>query len=492
MSRPRRLYLSKEGKYYYIENNKKKYIRVPPGMSQKQVQTINIKNIVGGPARRMRRKKKKTKIAYQKRVVKDTGDMIRGYTAGLPLYYFTPQKNITIDIATKASDTTIDKLVDLLKGATPVIKTPKMEPPPVVEPKIPKFTEMKPEPKTEPRPRTPPSRTAQDVLRDLEKEDFLTPEQKRFKSFLEKESATRKEFIKKDKEPSETDFTKKIEGFRKRIAEQKEVLKDVQKSRETFEKKINELEPILEPIAPGLKKKIDQLSPEQRYEFYRKRGERLAEKDIREMRARAEDSKENIDMGEEKTMDGKGDDGLYNDQIQNILQKRIKNFVPVVPADKVEDLLRYVGRGQKVFSAVVNTDNSSGEGKHWTCVFFDNRDDFPSCEFFDPLAEDGKPPEALLSVMRKISKRMNPEKYFKYKFNKIRRQSLLTSNCGYHVCKFIEDRYDGIPFSEASGYDDYMKRQKGDGYEAPDDSKDGEKEIKPYMSLLKKNFSSYL
>ena len=430
MSRPRRLYLSKEGKYYYIENNRKKYIRVPEGMSQKQVQSINIRNIIGGPARRMRRKKKKTKIAYQKRVVKDTGDMIRGYTGGLPLYYFTPQKNITIDIAKKAADTTIDKLVDLLKGATPVINAPKIPPPPVSERK-PAISKLAEAINTE-------YEKSKEFIRKARGEVPITEREievrKRGEEMAEREIEMMKELRKMRRPPKDDFITRYIEG------------RDDSES---------------SSISPW---------------------------------STDEDSKENTDMGEEK-FDGegkKGDDGLYNDQIQDILQKRIKNFVPVVPADKVEDLLRYVGRGQKVFSAVVNTDNSSGEGKHWTCVFFDNRDDFPSCEFFDPLAEDGKPPEALLSVMRKISKRMNPEKYFKYKFNKIRRQSLLTSNCGYHVCKFIEDRYDGIPFSEASGYDDYMKRQKGDGYEAPDDSKDGEKEIRPYMSLLKKNFSSYL
>lgn len=458
MSRPRRLYLSNEGKYYYIENNKKKFIRVPPGMSQKQVQAINIRNIIGGPARRMRRKKKKTKIAYQKRVVKDTGDMIRGYTAGLPLYYFTPQKNITIDIAKKAADTTIDKLVDLLKGATPVINAPKMPPPPVSErrPRMP----TPPPPERRPRvPTPPPPRPVPGRRRAIDE----------LAEAINTEYEKSKEFIRKAR--GEVPITGREIEIRKRgeeMAEREiEMMKELRKMRRP-------------PKDDFITRYIE--------------GRDDSESSSISPWSTDEDSKENTDMGEEK-FDGegkKGDDGLYNDQIQDILQKRIKNFVPVVPADKVEELLRYVGRGDKQFAAVVNTDDSSGAGKHWTCVFFDNRDDFPSCEFFDPLAEDGKPSEALLSVMRKISKRMNPEKYFKYKFNKIRRQSLLTSNCGYHVCKFIEDRYNGIPFSEASGYDDYMKRQKGNGYEAPDDSKEGEKEIKPYMSLLKKNFSSYL
>ena len=59
MSRPRRLYINSKGKYYYIVDGKKKFIKVPEGMSQKQIQTINIKNIIAGPARRLKKRRKK-------------------------------------------------------------------------------------------------------------------------------------------------------------------------------------------------------------------------------------------------------------------------------------------------------------------------------------------------------------------------------------------------------------------------------------------------
>ena len=58
--------------------------------------------------------------------------------------------------------------------------------------------------------------------------------------------------------------------------------------------------------------------------------------------------------------------------------------------------------------------------------------------------------------------------------------------------RFIEDRFNGIPFSEASGYDAYMRRQRGEGYEPIDDSIDGEGDLKSYENKIKKQFKSYL
>jgi hypothetical protein len=61
----------------------------------------------------------------------------------------------------------------------------------------------------------------------------------------------------------------------------------------------------------------------------------------------------------------------------------------------------------------------------------------PSIEYFDPLTE-GKPEQSLIDICRKIAIKMNPSKLFKYKQNMIRRQSKLTSNCGYHCIHFLE------------------------------------------------------
>lgn len=176
--------------------------------------------------------------------------------------------------------------------------------------------------------------------------------------------------------------------------------------------------------------------------------------------------------------------GLYNDEIAKIIRKRIGTIIPVVPSDKINDLLSYVVKGDKKFAAVINTNPSQSDGSgddgyrpgHWRAIFIDCRDDFPSCEYFDPLAE-GKPEKALVDIMKKICKKMNPEKMCLFKSNSIRRQAKEKSTCGWHVVQYIDDRWRGVPWSEATGYNNYMEKLK----EPVDDSKDGEKEVEKYI-----------
>ena len=178
------------------------------------------------------------------------------------------------------------------------------------------------------------------------------------------------------------------------------------------------------------------------------------------------------------------DNGLYNDQIATIIRKRVGKIIPVVPSDKVNDLLSYVVKGDKKFSAVINTNPSTSDGSgedghrpgHWRAIFIDTQDDFPSCEYFDPLAE-GKPEKSLVDVMKKISKKMNPEKLCLYKQNNIRRQAKDKSTCGWHVVQFIDDRWNGVPWSKATGYDDYMSRLE----QPVDDSNHGENKVEKYI-----------
>ena len=65
----------------------------------------------------------------------------------------------------------------------------------------------------------------------------------------------------------------------------------------------------------------------------------------------------------------------------------------------------------------------------------------------------------------------------------IRRQDVKTSTCGWHSMKFLDERYNGMPFHEASGYDDFIEQHKG-----ADDSKDGEADAQEY----KKKYESYI
>lgn len=534
MARPRRLYINSKGKYYYIVNGVKKFIKVPQGMSQQQIQNINIKNIIPGPAKRLKRRTKKIVPVYSKKIAKGEEmekSVIKTETGGLPTYIFTPQKKFLSlgDLSTKSDDTSTDKLINLLKGAIPVIaEGAKKLALPAPEQKFmlgdadKDFINDMIEGKlleTEPAVR-------EYIRREIKKPPTTRPG---FVTELAKETDSKKIFekaIKLSRESTpigtplredEEEDRKPPASFPKSVPVEKSVpVKEPSEYEKIFEISKEEKSIINKFIG---KKKLYELDAKNNNKNYTDFIESKKNPDgksqdptswtiptlvefgkILKLNLSATNNRESLrkailqKLGLLKIGAGadNGDDGLYNDQIEKIMKKRIKNFVPVVASDKVNDLLQYVNKGDKFFSAVINTEPSESFGRHWRCIVIDNRDDYPSAEYFDSLAENAKPDDALLSVMRKICKRMNPEKYFKFKYNMLRRQSFNTSNCSYHVMKFIEDRHNGVPFEDASGWSDYMKRQKGNGYEAIDDSQDGEGDLEKYQNKIKKLFKSYL
>ena len=65
MARPRRLYTDDKGKFYYIINKKRVFVKVPKGATQKQVQKVNVKTIVNLPeTKRLKRRKKRIKPKF--------------------------------------------------------------------------------------------------------------------------------------------------------------------------------------------------------------------------------------------------------------------------------------------------------------------------------------------------------------------------------------------------------------------------------------------
>lgn len=509
--RPRRLYATKDDRFYYLIKGKKKFIKVPQGMSQKQLQKINITNIIGEqPARRLKRKTKKVvpvygkKIATKKEIEKNEQKPPPPPSGpGLPVYIFRPQQKVTLDIP------------------EPIVK---------IE------TKVKPEPvKTEPVKTETPVFTP--VFTPIKVDESLNMIG-RTRELLESEMKKDQESINKKLKNPKLKFGAQKSSFPESASEQISpvsrlasiITDEYNKSREFIKQsrlpKGREAQDLPIPTDKEVVKRLNIINNKRdnklleqliQYEYVEPTElqfiinneptqldvwRRLAYNNVgvdkeyegKDSLQNAMRRKMNEDLKSIGQQLGEGkDNGLFNDEIEKIMKKRIKNYVPVVARDKVDELLEYVSPNDKFFSAVINTDPSGSSGRHWRCIVIDNRDDFPAAEYFDPLAEDFKPEETLLAVMRKIAKKMNPEKYFKFKSSLIRRQDISKSNCGYHVMKFIEDRHNGIPYSEASGWDDYMKmRQKGKGYEAPDASQDGEGDLKSYEKMIKKKFNSYI
>lgn len=470
MTRPRRLYTNEDGKFYYLIDGKKKFVKAPTGVSQKQIAKINIKNIVNAPAKRIKRRRKRIEPAYGKKV---GGVLEKDLTGGLPLYFFKPKRNIpTLDDQAEASaDTTVDKLAKaLLKGAE-------------VKPSSSKIpATVASESKT-----AEPSEGIQGEVKSKKNSAGLATIL--YKAHSKKSGFPSKESLREKYDFTDDVYTKAIREAQQRLnntpailaankeAEDRDIAASFpasgpKLSRQASDSSIGSASSAAslgQRMVSGLKKLVgskDKVIPE--------------DKDEDEEEPRTQISK------------GTGDgDGLYNDEIAKIVKKRIKNYVPVIASDEINELPRYVARGDKRFGFVINTNPSTSDGSgndgyrtgHWRAVYINNEDDYPTIEYFDPLAEGKMPPE-LVTMTRKIAMKMNPSMMFKYKQNMLRRQSKMTSNCGHHSIKFLDDRYNGVPWSEATGYDDYMAQHSS----APDDSHDGEKDISKYI----KKYESYI
>ena len=450
MPRPRRMYKEDTGKYYYIINGKRKYVKVPEGVSSKNLARINIQNIIKLPS--AQRIKKQGKLRQPKFGKKIASSLQKNEQAGLPLYVFKPSKKIKTleDLAKESDDTSVEKLSKLLlKGIEAIPSSSKVQPTIV---------------SGRPRPALPASES---------KEANEPPE-----GLLGKKKKEKKTGKEPDIRPTEL----------AKILYSELGMKGEYPSLEEANN-----------LIPSKYGDITQVQYDNAIEIAAKQAlsDNPKESFMKKLQKRIFKNPANVVPVDENTEDegvegaGYDGDGLFNDEIEKIAKKRIKDYVPIIASDQLNELPKYVGRGDKRFGFVVNTNPSTSDGSghdnfppgHWTSVYINNEDDYPSIEYFDPLAR-GKMPEDLIKMCRRIAVKMNPEVMFKYKQNMLRRQSKMTSNCGFHAVKYLDDRYNGIPYSEATGYDDYMESLNN----APDGSRDGEKEIASYI----KKYESYI
>lgn len=412
MARPRRLYKSGD-KYYYLIKGKKVFVKIPEKVSQKQIQKVNIRNIITIPeARRIKRKRTTKGMKYAKKVDKD---MIKT-EEGLASYYsFKPErkiKQIQDQFASnieKTKDTTVDKLTDIIKLA--------------VQSKL-------PVPAIEDKEENGPLKDfGKDLFAALPEEDdrpiYSKPTRQQREEFLKRgESAVMPSLRSKPNKSIPSSFSASTSGT--------------------------------EQVA-GIPKSDAELAREEARKFVK-----------------------------ENPSGGDVENGLYTDEVETIARKRLKYFVPVIPNDQTNELMKYVKRGDKEFAFIINTDNSDEGGRHWRCVYIDNRDDYKTVEWYDPLTETPIP-ENVRQICKKICMKMNPEMLFKFKSNAIRQQAKTSSRCGIHCIRFLEARHNGVPFSEASGYDSFINELKSKGGEL-DGSVEGEKELSKKIPI----YSSYI
>jgi hypothetical protein len=155
-------------------------------------------------------------------------------------------------------------------------------------------------------------------------------------------------------------------------------------------------------------------------------------------------------VGEGKTCaDDADDEGLYDDQIEKILESKTHRFVPVIMCDEIPSLLPLINKRTRQFAFVINNEPSTKKGQHWRAVFID----FEKYEidYYDSLVS--QPSKRFLQDIKLLVDKVDPPVYMKLKVNMIKQQSDDSSDCGYFCIKFITDMFKGRKFTFASGFD---------------------------------------
>lgn len=474
--RPYRIYHdSKSNRNFYLIKGKRRYIKLPANMSQKLLNKINI-NFINEGARRIKRKAKRKRPMYTKKIIPQMAESLKTPFFQTNPITFTPtlgNNPLVGNPIEKSTEDSNKRTIDLLKKIE-MIEQRAID----VNNRLIEQTPIKSEP-------------VEKSLMEKDKELEI-----RVKKLLKEDSEknlTQSEIKDIQKKRQENIFGKRelfpypsvseYEGSEYGSTSSHYKLQPA-KSEPRGSYKLqpeiiskSKLPPInakklIEPTEPNvpLPSKIKTTLEEQKA---------VAKQLARAEGLKGDAYKDRVKELLEKKLEGKGiKDGLYNDEIEKITRGVIKNsVVPVIAHNQISSLPNYLQKGKKIFGAIINTNPSYSDGSgndgyrpgHWVSCIVDARDDFPSIEYFDSLVEN-KPSKTLIDTLKKIGKKMNPEVMFKFKFNKIQRQKYNSNGCGAHAIKFIEDRMDGKPWSEATGYDHWIKSH-------PDDSIEGEKEV---------------
>lgn len=179
--------------------------------------------------------------------------------------------------------------------------------------------------------------------------------------------------------------------------------------------------------------------------------------------------KDNSKPDDEQSGSGKKQEGLYDDQIEDIMNKyKDKGYVGVYASDQLDKvpIKRRMG-------FVMNTDPMSKPGKHWVAIYIDARPHSDqSIEYYDSFAD--QPTQNTMKYLKTIIDKLDPDVYLKFKVNRIKHQSASSDNCGYFAMKFLMDRFNNQDWRDCSGYSDVIK---------------SEKDIKKFKNAINKKFT---
>jgi hypothetical protein len=160
-----------------------------------------------------------------------------------------------------------------------------------------------------------------------------------------------------------------------------------------------------------------------------------------------------LGVGEEKY---NTDDGLYNDQIDNIM-KKFNTYLGTIASDEIPTKIVPKVKPNSQGSFIMNTDPSYKSGLHWVAVYFDARPNgTKSIEYYDSYGDP--PTKETLQGLKLISEKLKSPVYLKLKINRVTNQRATSSNCGFFCIMFINDRMRGKSFKEATGYPEQREK----------------------------------
>lgn len=142
---------------------------------------------------------------------------------------------------------------------------------------------------------------------------------------------------------------------------------------------------------------------------------------------------------------------LYDYQIDAMLEQyRPYGYLGNIMIDEVSDLKKASNLDFDQIGWVQNLDRSNGPGTHWIGVFIDLKND-KAIEWYDPLVSN--PPEKWLEDVASFLDYLGVEYYPKLKINRVKHQRADTNTCGLFAIKFLQDRFNGKSWKEATDYE---------------------------------------
>ena len=158
---------------------------------------------------------------------------------------------------------------------------------------------------------------------------------------------------------------------------------------------------------------------------------------------------------------------LWNDQIEEFFEDEPR-FTGTYAIDEIKDIPKKIPQG-----FIINTAKAADkEGLHWQAVYISP----DSVEFYDSYGDE--PDNLLVKQLKEVIHSWKLPILLKFKVNKVAGQKDTTDTCGFFAMRFLDERFNGVPFEQATRF------KRPDNYDVEHEEEQGEKTIKREFSLI--------